>query len=398
MKKTPNLWLTKIFAASLLMVACSNTKEPQKMSIEVKNYLNYARNEVVSVPFEDLKTFLSGKNEAHLRVLDSHGDNQLVQLQDLDDDKVFDELLFLARVDANSESHYKIVLDSTISIPETDAKAYSRFVPERTDDYTWENDKVAFRTYGPTGQKEALEGVPGSTLSSGIDLWLKRTEKTIIDKWYSEHLKEPGYYHIDHGEGYDPYHVGASRGTGGLGVWHNDSLHVSKNFVNHKTLENGPLRTVFELSYEPWSPFGVQEIKRITLDKKSNFSKFEVFLKASDDLPNYAIGITLHNNQGTTKLNPEMGWYSHWETIDKSQVGEGVVIEPSAVDTAFARQSDVKDQSNLLVLAKPTEVLTYYAGFAWNKSGQITDKEDWEKLLNQQSQKIKSPLKVDLKN
>ena len=28
-------------------------------------------------------------------------------------------------------------------------RAYGRYVPERLDDYAWENDRIAFRAYGP---------------------------------------------------------------------------------------------------------------------------------------------------------------------------------------------------------------------------------------------------------
>ncbi|MEY3896376.1 MAG: hypothetical protein RLZZ214_1896, partial [Verrucomicrobiota bacterium] len=45
-------------------------------------------------------------------------------------------------------------------------RAFARFVPERSDDFAWENDLVAFRTYGP-----ALRPGPEN---SGIDCWFKR--------------------------------------------------------------------------------------------------------------------------------------------------------------------------------------------------------------------------------
>src|SRR5205085_8225450 len=122
---------------------------------------------------------------------------------------------------ANSEK--KIRAESAESMPVTHANfsTYSRFVPERIDDYAWENDRVAFRTYGPVTQRIVEEGKPGGTLSSGLDCWLKRVPYPVIDKWYKKSI-EGGSYHKDEGEGYDPYHVGLSRGCGGIGVWKND--------------------------------------------------------------------------------------------------------------------------------------------------------------------------------
>ena len=40
---------------------------------------------------------------------------------------------------------------------------FSRIVPERIDDYTWENDKVAFRTYGPAAQSLVEGGKKGAS-------------------------------------------------------------------------------------------------------------------------------------------------------------------------------------------------------------------------------------------
>ncbi|OWW23679.1 DUF4861 domain-containing protein [Zobellia sp. OII3] len=380
-----------------LMVSCEPTPKTETISVMVKNDLNFSRNEVVGADINDLGALLNNNKEGDIRVKKVGNEEYLrTQWIDYDQDGANDELLFQAEVPANGSSEFIILVDSTKTVPESDVIAYSRLVPERTDDYTWENDKVAFRTYGPTGEKEALEGVPGSTLSSGIDLWLKRTDKSIINKWYKAHLTEPGYYHIDHGEGYDPYHVGASRGTGGIGIWENDSLLVSNNFTASRTLAAGPLRTVFELDYAPWSAYGVKETKRITLDLGSNFSKFDIRLSSEREVPNYTIGITLHKNKGEGAIYKEEGWFRHWETIDGSKVGEGVVIAPEIVKNAILHKSEVTDQSNLLIITEPQEELSYYAGFAWEKSGQVASVEDWEDLLKKQVQIMASPLSLSI--
>ncbi len=377
----------------MAMISCTQQKPIQ---VEVSNELDFERNEIVSISLKDLKGIM--KNEfQYLHVQDIESKKyQKSQRMDSDGNGEIDTFLFQVKVPANGKVNYTFVIDSTITEPKSDVMAYSRFVPERTDDYTWENDKVAFRTYGPTGEKEALAGVAGSTLSSGIDLWLKRTEKSIINKWYAGHVKNPGYYHEDHGEGYDPYHVGGSRGTGGLGVWTNDSLYVSNNFIAYKTIADGPLRTVFELSYAPWSSYNIQETKRISLDLGSNFSKYEIILSANDSIPNYTVGISLHENKGDYHIEEKDGWSRYWETIDDSYVGEGIVMDPKVIDSAFARISNAADQSNILMVTKPQDTLTYYAGFAWKKSGQVDTVEDWESLLSKQAKIIANPLKVTL--
>ena len=91
-----------------------------------------------------------------------------------------------------------------------DPMAFGRFVPEREDDFAWENDKVAFRIYGPNSG--------GKGPVSGVDAWFKKVDYSIVDKWYAEQLQGKSY-HVDHGEGHDIYHVGPSRGVGGTAIW-----------------------------------------------------------------------------------------------------------------------------------------------------------------------------------
>jgi hypothetical protein len=366
--------------------------------IQVKNTQDFARNEIVSVSISQLKAFL-GKNKAEdLRIKDAQNQFLPIQWIDYDGDGKNDELLFQANLDSKKTNSYTIVSDAKAPVPESKLTTYSRLVPERADDYTWENDKIAFRMYGPKGQQEALAKVKGSTLSSGVDIWLKRTEKSVINEWYKGYLTDPMYYHKDtRSEGYDPYHVGDSRGTGGIGIWKDEKLQVSQNFVTSKTIAEGPLRTVFELTYNPWSDYGVKETKRISLDLGSNFSKFESTFETDKQVPNYTVGITLHKNEGESKLDDKNGYYLHWEKIDDAFVGEGIVVDPKIVEKSIAFKSETPDQSNLLVVTKPQKKLTYYAGFAWQKSGQIQTQNDWEKMLQKQAQMVANPLIITIK-
>ncbi len=83
------------------------------------------------------------------------------------------------------------------------AEAFGRQVPERYDDYAWENNKVAYRLYGP-----ALETSPEKLITPGIDVWVKCTDKLVIDEWYAK-----GDYHHNYGDGMDCYKVGKTLGV-----------------------------------------------------------------------------------------------------------------------------------------------------------------------------------------
>ncbi|MEO8255350.1 MAG: DUF4861 family protein [Flavobacterium sp.] len=377
--------------------SCAGKNKLNEIKVEVKNNLDFNRKEIVSIPSDKLLKLLKNTPEKNIRVK-SEGSKEYLRTQwiDNDNDGKGDELLFEVDIKAKSTVNYAIVSDTT-KVPESKITTYSRFVPERIDDYAWENNKVAFRAYGPVAQQLVEENKEGGTLSSGIDLWFKKVDYSIIDSWYKKNVASPGYYHIEHGEGYDPYHVGASRGTGGAGIWENDSLQVAKNYTSYKTIATGPLRTIFELTYAPWSSYGVWETKTISLDLNSNFSKFEIRFHSDKKIPNYTVGISLHDKKGEININKAKGWFRHWEAIDSLFVGEGIVLNPTIVDTAFANNSKTPDQSNLLIVTNSQAKLTYYAGFAWTGSKQVSDVTQWDEMLDKQAKIIANPLQVIIK-
>lgn len=200
----------------------------------MKNPLAIARHEVVSIPKNELDKMKDG-NSGKAWVVKEKKSDVIVLSQgiDLDGDTVVDELIFEVTLQPNETKEFIVSQGHESKANSPTRSTHSRLVPERIDDYAWENDLVAFRTYGPEAQRLVDENQKGGTLSSGLDCWLKRVNYPVIDKWYKKYV-DGGTYHKDDGEGYDPYHVGASRGCGGIGVWQNDSLYVSKNFVSTK--------------------------------------------------------------------------------------------------------------------------------------------------------------------
>lgn len=381
----------------IIVTACQ--KKNVVRTLTVKNSLDIDRPaSTVSIPLDTLQELVTKYGADHLVIKDQ--DKLLVtQLVDTEGDGIPNELLFQTDIKAGEEKDFTIeaVKDVAASAPEH--TTYSRFVPERIDDYAWENDRVAFRTYGPKAQQITESGKPGGTLTSGMDCWFKRVAYPVIDKWYKKNLDTAGYYHIDHGEGYDPYHVGNSRGCGGIGIWESDSLYVSKNFISYKTIASGPIRTIFELTYAPWSANGatVNEKKIISLDLGSNLSRHEVHIQSNKPLPNITTGITLHDQKGEAKLDSVTGWIRYWEPIDDSELGTGIVVAPQQVIALKEYRTKTKDQSHVLIVAKPEDVVVYYAGFGWKKSGQYTSVADWDQYLTNFSKQIASPLTIHIK-
>ncbi|MDX9903908.1 MAG: DUF4861 family protein, partial [Bacteroidales bacterium] len=176
-----------IVISALVFTGCAG----DRIKVKIDNSLPFDRSaETVEISLASIAEKLPDFNPDELLVTDSRGTEIPSQLI-YNGEPEPRSLIFQADLKANS-SAVCFIEKGTPS--EYEAKAYGRFVPERMDDYTWENDRIAFRIYGP-----ALIAKDGP--SNGLDVWVKRTDKMVIDRWYSEYLAGKNSYHDDNGEG-----------------------------------------------------------------------------------------------------------------------------------------------------------------------------------------------------
>ena len=258
-------------------------------------------------------------------------------------------------------------------------QTYGRFVPERADDFAWENDKVAFRAYGPAA---AAQG----TLS-GIDCWFKRVDYPIINRWYQEHLSGISY-HEDQGEGYDLYHTGDSRGAGGTALWIDGVPYPAGPFKTWKLISQNTQSVRFELSYEWPSPLGqVAEQKVITLNLGSQLYQVEsiFFLNGKPSSLPIAIGLSTHNEAAKVYSSQDSGRISTWETIDGLAVGTGVITQPDQVQSIVHAPSEDNDASHIWLISASDDQgrFSYSAGFAWEGAGEFATLPQWNNYLDQ---------------
>lgn len=258
---------------------------------------------------------------------------------------------------------------------------WCRLVPERLDDFAWENDLVAFRAYGPAAR------AAGGKENSGIDVWLKRVRYPVIEKWYAGYLAGRSY-HKDTGEGYDPYHVGRSRGCGGLAIWHDSQMVLSGPFLGSKLIKRETAESIFELTYEyKLDERIIREVKRITVKLGSRLVEIESRFSEGGKpvVLDIAIGVTTHDGKAVVTLNAKKGWIACWERIDGQGLGTGVVIAPDKILRVDEVKSEKPDEGHAIVLTRTdTEgVVRYRAGYGWERAGDITTSEQWQGYLSQ---------------
>lgn len=363
----------------------------QAASLEIRavNPLPLARpSQTIELSAADLSP-LSATNLATIHVKDAAGADLLCQSIDNDGDPLRkpDAVIFQADFAAGETKTFTVNTGPVRRFKKEQFKAYGRFNRERFDDFVWENDRIAHRTYG-----KALETWKGEPLtSSAIDIWLKRTPRMVVNDWYMA-----DDYHADHGEGADLYSAGPSRGCGGSGLWADGKLWVSKNFVNSRVLANGPIRVMFELEYEPHEVNGtkVSETKRVTLDAGQQFSRYQSRYHCESATPlATAVGLKKAPDE-TLTASPDGGWLAKWEPVGKQHGWQGlaVIVPPGT----FARQT--ADDLNHLVVMKPGAApsATWWAGFCWDKAGHITTAEQWTRHVDEYSRGLANPIQLHI--
>src|SRR5919197_4913755 len=245
----------KVTSLALLILAfagfTASTTQQTQLTVTAVNKLNIARqSETIELNAQALAP-LGEKDLMKLHVRDSSGKEVLSQAVDTDYDDYHkpDVLIFQADFLPNETKTFTVVAGAKREYSREDFRAYGRFVRERFDDFAWENDLIAHRTYG-----KALITWKGEPLtSSAIDIWSKRVPRLVINDWYMV-----DNYHADAGEGLDDYSAGPTRGDGGSGVWAGGRLYAPSNFVDSRVLSNGPIRVLFELVYEPFDAGGTR--------------------------------------------------------------------------------------------------------------------------------------------
>ena len=433
-----------ITARSLMMLmalAGSSYCHAQQATIVISNPTSTPRTELISLSMSEVKAKLGNatpkKGEAYI-VKNKRG-------QQISSQITHDGLLL---IDASVRPHGSATYYVTIGKPyQQKVYATGALYKIRKDDIAWENDRCAYRVYGPALQKTGER-------SFGTDIWVKNTPDTMV---YERYVKDMNgnikgdkmdakvralqkqekvekntakaaalakqikalqaesretdiltSFHLDHGNGLDPYRVGATLGLGA------PSLMVGKNQVlpycykDYRILDNGPLRFTVELTYNP-STVGdmknVVEHRIISLDKGSNFNKMTVWYDGLTTPTDFATGFPIHEEDTETKTFAK-DYVSYADPTDNievnnSQVYVGILF-PEGIDHTYYQLFDKKHDGatghalGLKRGLKNGEKYSYYFGAAWSKYD-VRSYAEWQIRIKDYLDALKNPLQVEIK-
>ena len=420
----------------------------QQATIVVSNPTSTPRTELISLSMSDVKAKLGNatpkKGEAYI-VKNKHG-------QQIGSQITHDGILL---IDASVRPHGSATYYVSIGKPyKHKVWTTGALYKIRKDDIAWENDRCAYRVYGPALQKTGER-------SFGTDIWVKNTPDTVV---YERYIKDMNgnikgdkidakvrtlqkqekaekntakaeknaakaaalakqikvlqaesretdilsSFHLDHGNGLDPYRVGATLGLGAPSLMVGTQQYLPYCYKTYKILDNGPLRFTVELTYNP-STVGdmknVVEHRIISLDKGSNFNKMTVWYDGLTTPTDFATGFPIHEEDTEMKTFAK-DYVSYADPTDNievnnSQVYVGVLF-PEGIDHTYYQLFDKKHDGatghalGLKRGLKNGEKYSYYFGAAWSKYD-VRSYAEWQIRIKDYLDALKNPLQVEIK-
>lgn len=381
----------KILPSILTIVAAvAVTSCGSEHYVSVVNSLDVDRAEVVEVDLADLARIAGDGPYAVVGSDDVEAPSQITS-----DGK----LIFWAEVGANSTADYKIVERQPAK---ADTVAVAAFYPQRKDDLAWENDRSAYRAYGPALQQSGERAF-------GYDIWTKSVDHPVVSDRYDKAFNHDLSFHEDHGDGMDVYSVGPTLGGGTAALL--DSLCeivYPYCFEKYEIVDNGPLRVNLSLTYGPVavdSDSAVVEHRLISLDKGSYLNRTVVSYEGLSKPRRVAPGIVLHcQNPDGYALLPKESVMAYADLTDNESAGNGIifvgVVAPQAdtlsVDRLPKPEGDAIGHLLAKSLYEPGDEYTYYWGSGWSK-GSMPDWQSWKDYLASFSRRLDNPLKIEIR-
>ncbi|MBP5712561.1 MAG: DUF4861 domain-containing protein, partial [Prevotella sp.] len=397
---------------TLSLLLSMNTWAGKTVTITVTNDENEQRQELVEI---DLKTIVDklalGEDDAFV-VRNAFG-------QQVDYQVTYDGKLL---IDVSVRPCGKAQFTVSKGVPEP-MKTWvkGKMYPTRKDDIAWENDRGAYRVYGPALQRTGEK-------SFGTDVWTKNTPEIVVedrytadydgnilkniynkkgqkDKWRDEDLHTS--FHLDHGNGLDCYSVGSTLGCGTPALMDGNTLIYPYCYKEYEILDNGPLRFTVALTYHPAKlkkDENVVEHRIMSLDKGSNFNKITVWYEGLTKPCDFASGVVIHSEDKESVVlgsnyvhyaDPTDNPAKHNFQVYVAALFPYVNVKTKMLKYYTPHKGIEGHALGILKKLENNQKYTYYAGSAWSKADVRTQRE-WQVRRDSFLKAIAMPLEVSI--
>ena len=386
-----------------------NPEDDKAFKLMVSNGQNCYRQEVIELSAKDVFAKLGIQGGRQFQVINACGQEIPYQL-------TYDgKLLVEVSVRPCGTAEYTIRKGVPATFKNT---CYGRMYPERVDDVAWENDRAAYRCYGPALQRSGERAF-------GNDVWLKNTPELVVEKrYFVEDTNKPliaelkktnpdaaaalnmrTSYHFDQGNGLDCYKVGPTLGCGTPALMNGKELIYPYCYKEYELLDNGPLRFTVSLTYNPTELKGdkVVEHRILSLDKGSNFNKMTVWYEGLTQPATVASGVVLHSEDlDHVELGKNYVQYADPTDNPSNQNFQIYVAAlcPNGVSRTEKVMFDKPFSGNaghalgILDGYQNNQKFTYYFGSAWSKYD-CRSQQEWQVRIDSYLSALENPLSVE---
>ena len=347
------------------------------------------------------------------------------QIDDLNDDGISDELVFLTDMDRNEKQFFtiKLMKDKPAKTYENRTYGYlgirdrseknqkhqritSVTFPKETNPYNYiyphgavmENDMVGFRVYADHRQS--------------LDYYGHRNHKMDIAEtafYTTQEQRDKGY-------GEDVLYTGSTYGCGALHGWDGQKSVMFENVRNRTqtVVTEGPIRTVLDITNKAWQPYeGCKPV-----DIRTRYILYYVhrdvevqvkFSRSVEDIP-LSTGI-VDIVEGSTEFTDKAGLRGDWgracagnnpKVYDTITVGLGIYVpkEYYKSDSHFTDGKDhLPNQAYVEVVGTKTDEMHYWFTATCDiETFGFKDKDAWFSYLKGWKKEMEKPAKVELKN
>ncbi len=417
-----------LFFISLFFVQC---KSGDKKSVITLSNTSSVELSDKAISIQRARLLIVPQGELFPLLISSKGDTIPAQLDDMDGDKNWDELFFVANLPANGIVDFtlewspkkpdftvrtsvrfgkRMLADMPVK-PALNEVLTARQIPwtlgfqqYQTDGPTWENDKVGFRHYLDGRNAKDVFGKKISAISPenvGLD-----ENGAVVDN-----------YHVMEDWGRDVLSVGNSVGLGGyallagnellrLGIISGDTLNNIEN-TSFQIVTEGPVRSALNYKYSNWSPgnrkYDVVENTSIWpgMYGYQNVVEFSG-LRGDEEM---VVGLVNINTEALLTIIEENDKYVVLYTHDKQTYNREwwlgmALIVPKNLYLGFVEAPKIGHLSNTFFAKLKIEnnkPLTYYAVACWELSDEgFVDEEYFKNYLQSLAKQLAVEVDVSI--
>ena len=344
----------------------------QQVSVSISNPTSLQRQELISIDASQLG-FAADKG---VIVRDAFGIERTSQL-------TYDgKLLLDVHVRPHATTTYTIQPGIAAAVL---SSVSGRMYPERLDDISFENDRIAFRLYGPALQRKGEKGF-------GHDVWVKRTTELVLEELYRNDPRIS--FHLDYGKALDCYGVGPTLGCGTPCLIRDGKIVYPWCYETYKILDKGPLRFTVQVDF-PKTADGIIEHRILSLDKGSNFCEATVWYDGISKPVDIGAGLAIRPADPTTVVVGKD--YVHYAdpTVDPErhqfQVYSALLFPDTKVDIKQMESHAL----GILRNYQDGQCFHYFFGAAWSEFD-VRSQDEWQCRINGFMEARRQPLKISI--